>query len=235
METDRTTHIDWNRELLDQLEWHWEHQLRPRLDGLTDAEYFWQPVPGCWTISRRGRSTAPISVGAADFTMDYALPPPDPAPVTTIAWRLAHVIIGVFASRNATHFGGAAAEYPAWEYAGTAAEALRQLDEAHGAWVAGVRSLGSDGLARCTGPEEAGGAYADTPFATLVLHIHREAIHHGAEISLLRDLYRAKGTRDGLMSSRSPRTAPTRTRWLTGGPRRSAGTSRSRTLTSSGR
>ncbi len=28
--------------------------------------------------------------------------------------------------------------------------------------------------------------------AELVLHINREAIHHGAEILLLRDLYRAK-------------------------------------------
>jgi hypothetical protein len=27
----------------------------------------------------------------------------------------------------------------------------------------------------------------------LVLHIHREVIHHGAEIALLRDLYRARG------------------------------------------
>jgi hypothetical protein len=29
--------------------------------------------------------------------------------------------------------------------------------------------------------------------AQLVLHINREAIHHGAETALLRDLYRAKG------------------------------------------
>jgi hypothetical protein len=29
--------------------------------------------------------------------------------------------------------------------------------------------------------------------ATLVLHIHREVIHHGAEISLLRDLYLRQG------------------------------------------
>ena len=29
--------IDWNAELLDQLEWHWDNQLRPRLDGLTEA------------------------------------------------------------------------------------------------------------------------------------------------------------------------------------------------------
>jgi hypothetical protein len=30
---------------------------------------------------------------------------------------------------------------------------------------------------------------AGYPMATLVLHINREALHHGAEIALLRDLY----------------------------------------------
>ena len=29
--------------------------------------------------------------------------------------------------------------------------------------------------------------------AALVLHIHREVIHHGAEVLLLRDLWRARG------------------------------------------
>jgi hypothetical protein len=28
--------------------------------------------------------------------------------------------------------------------------------------------------------------------AALIAHIHREALHHGAEIALLRDLYRWK-------------------------------------------
>jgi hypothetical protein len=50
------TELDWNAEVVDQLESHWRHRLRPRLDGLTDDEYFWQPVPDCWTISRRGQS-----------------------------------------------------------------------------------------------------------------------------------------------------------------------------------
>jgi protocatechuate 3,4-dioxygenase beta subunit len=31
--------------------------------------------------------------------------------------------------------------------------------------------------------------YADAPMAKRILHIHREVIHHGAEICLLRDLY----------------------------------------------
>jgi hypothetical protein len=67
--------IDWNFELVDQVEWHWQHQLRLRLDGLTDDEYFWQPVPGCGTLSRRGQSSASMSIGAGEFTMDYAQAP----------------------------------------------------------------------------------------------------------------------------------------------------------------
>jgi len=51
-----------------------------------------------------------------------------------------------------------------------------------------VRRLGADGLARAIGPAE--GPWADHPMATLVLHINREMLHHGAEIALLRDLYR---------------------------------------------
>jgi hypothetical protein len=190
------TEIDWNAQLVDQLDEHWQHQLRPRLDGLTDEEYFWQPVPDCWTLSRRGDSTAPISVGAGEFTMDYGMPPNDPAPVTTIAWRLAHIVVGLFALRTATHFAGRPADYRTWEYAGTAAEALRQLDEQHAAWIKGVRSLGASGLAHPVGPAE--GSFAKSSMAELVLHINREVIHHGAEIALLRDLYHWKGDRDGL-------------------------------------
>jgi hypothetical protein len=51
------TSVDWSDELHAQLDWHWQHQLRPRLDGLTDEEYLWEPVPGCWSI--RGRTDGP--------------------------------------------------------------------------------------------------------------------------------------------------------------------------------
>ncbi|HSR87080.1 MAG TPA: DinB family protein [Streptosporangiaceae bacterium] len=179
--------INWNEELVRQLEWHWENQLRPRLRGLTDDEYFWAPVADCWTISRRGESRAPISVGASDFTMDYAMPPPEPEPVTTIAWRLAHIIVAVFGMRNASHFGGPAVDYTSFSYAGSAETALSQLDDAYAAWIKGVRGLGANGLGQPCGPAE--GPYAGYSMAALVLHIHREVIHHGAEIALLRDLY----------------------------------------------
>jgi hypothetical protein len=53
-----------------------------------------------------------------------------------------------------------------------------------------VRSLDEDGLVRACGPAE--GPYAKESMATLVLHIHREMIHHCAEVLLLRDLYRSR-------------------------------------------
>jgi hypothetical protein len=161
-------------ELVDQLDGHWTAQLRPRLDGLTDDEYFWEPVRDCWTVHRDG-------------TVDFAYPPPEPAPVTTIAWRLAHVIVGVLAVRAHAHFGGPPADYASWTYATDAATALRQLDGAYRSWIEGVRRLDDAALARPVGPAE--GPYAEKPMATLVLHINREVIHHGAEIALLRDLY----------------------------------------------
>jgi DinB superfamily len=193
------TEIDWNAQLVDQLDWHWQHQLRPRLDELTDEEYFWQPVADCWSVCRRAEATTPLAMGAGEFVMDYAMPSNGPEPVTTIAWRIAHITVGCFAARVASHFGGLAVDWAAWEYAGTAAGALRQLDEQHAAWIKGVRSLGADGLGWQVGPAEGNdGEYAECPMAQLVLHINREVIHHGAEIALLRDLYHWKGDRDGL-------------------------------------
>jgi hypothetical protein len=43
------------------------------------------------------------------------------------------------------------------------------------------------------GPAE--GPFAEHPYAELVLHINREAIHHSAEVLLLRDLYRNQPAR----------------------------------------
>ena len=39
LKVDGMTDIDWSFQLAEQLDWHWRGQLRPRLDGMTDAEY----------------------------------------------------------------------------------------------------------------------------------------------------------------------------------------------------
>lgn len=178
---------DWNARLVDQLDWHWTHQLRPRLSGLTDDEYFWEPSPGAWNVRPRGTSTAPVAAGGGAFTIDFAFPEPVPAPVTTIAWRLGHILVGVLGARTAAHFEGPPVDYESYDYPGTAAQALERLDAAYAAWTGGVRGLGQLRLEEACGPAE--GHYAQEPLATLVLHINREMLHHGAEIALLRDLY----------------------------------------------
>lgn len=192
MENPTRPEIDWTTQLVEQLDFHWRHQLRPRLDGLTDEEYRWEPVAGAWNVRPRGTGTAPIAAGSGDFTIDFALPEPDPPPVTTIAWRIGHLVVGVLGARVAGHFGGQAHDYATHDYPGDAVGALAQLDRNYAAWTAGVRGLGSDGLARPCGPAE--GPWAAASMAELVLHINREVLHHGAEIALLRDLYRCRGS-----------------------------------------
>ncbi|WP_018635933.1 DinB family protein [Parafrankia elaeagni] len=181
----------WNPLLRDQIATHWDDQLRDRLDGLTDDEYFWEPGPGCWNVRPRGTGSAPVQGGSGAMTIDFAVPAPDPSPFTTIAWRLGHVIVGVLAMRNAAHFGGPPTDYFSFEYAPTAAAALAQLDTEYARWLAGVESLKEAGLARPCG--EAEGPYAEYPLAALALHIHRELIHHLAEVCLIRDLYQLTG------------------------------------------
>lgn len=166
--------MDVTDELIDQLDLHWRTQLRPRLEGLTDDEYFWQPVPGCWTVHPDGR-------------VDFAYPPPQPEPFTTIVWRMAHLIVGVLAMRSHAHFQGPPADYASWPYATDATTAIAQLDTEYHRWITGVRSLDAAALARPCGPAE--GPHSERPMMTLVLHITREMIHHGAEIACIRDLY----------------------------------------------
>ena len=180
-------HVNWPQEATEQLRHHWDEQLRPRLAGLTDDEYHWEPVPGCWGVRRRGTSATAVTAGSGEWRCDFAMPEPTPAPVTTVAWRMGHLIVGIFGMRCASHFAGPPMDYPSFAYAGTAAEALAQLDDGYAAWMRGVASLGARGMARRAGAAE--GPFAQHTMAELVLHITREVIHHGAEIALLRDLW----------------------------------------------
>jgi hypothetical protein len=146
--------IDWAQLVPEQLAWQWQENLRPRFAGLTDEEYFWEPVAGCWSVRPRGQARTPMAAGGGDLVIDFEYPEPAQAPVTTIAWRLAHLIVGVFGARVASHFGGPPAGYQTFRYAGTAAQALAQLDAAYDAWSTGARGLGRDGMARPCGPAE---------------------------------------------------------------------------------
>lgn len=171
--------MNWRDELLGQLDFYWDHSLIPRLEGLNDEEYFWEPVEGCWSIR--------VTDGRA--MIDWQWPTPEPPPVTTIAWRLSHVAIQVFGIRASAHFGDAGLRIETATWPASAHDALDALHEHHNAWREGVSSLSDEQLTHPVGEAEKG--WEAHSMATLILHINREVMHHGAEIALLRDLYRA--------------------------------------------
>ncbi len=172
--------INWPHLLVEQLDWHWRAHLRPRLDGLTDHEYLWEPAQPAWNIHP--------SPDGGPATIDFAYPEPTPPPVTTIAWRMAHVAIGCLGGRASAHFGDGSVSYETAIWPPTAAEGLQLLDDSYADWRRTFGQLDDEGLAVLCAEKE---PYPDSPRATLVLHINRETIHHGAELCLLRDLYRA--------------------------------------------
>jgi hypothetical protein len=59
--------VDWRAEITTQLDFCWEQSLRPRLDGLTDDEYFWEPVEGCWTVRPAGSPPGGSILAAAGW------------------------------------------------------------------------------------------------------------------------------------------------------------------------
>jgi hypothetical protein len=181
--------VDWGALLVSQLEFYWDVHLRPRLDGLTDEEYFWEPVDGCWSVR-------PDTEGRFSSERVKGVEPP----LTTIAWRMMHVAIGVFGARASTFFGDGSVpadadmfdprHSPASE-AGTAAEAVALLEHNYHWWHDGIAGLSYTELTTPLGPR--GAMFAEAPMADLIIHLNREAMHHGGEIALLRDLYRATG------------------------------------------
>lgn len=161
----------------------WE-RTRRRLDGLTDEEYRWEPAPGCWSIRTRRDGT---------WFHEWA-PIVHPDPFTTLAWRLWH-LIDMYGEDRAPRWLDVP---PQGEAVGldapdpsppvTAAEALAQLDRAHARWDAHLALADDERLGAPIGA--VGGEHGGGTRAGYVLHMLDEFIHHGAEISMLRDLYR---------------------------------------------
>src|SRR4051812_21813608 len=110
-------------ELAEQLDWHWNAQLRPRLSGVTDAEYFWEPAPNSWSVRDDGRG---------GWAPDWD-PAPDPPPFTTIGWRMCHLLV-VFAFRADYHFGTRTLTIESVPWPGGADAALEAIDRAYAEW-----------------------------------------------------------------------------------------------------
>lgn len=170
--------------------------VRERVDGLTDEEFFWEPVPG-WSIRRldEPRATSPyakylaaqpserewFSDEAWDGTQFLDLAP---SPFTTIGWRLVH--LGSCKIMYHEHAFGERRDLWA-ELTGihTPGEAIDQLDRGH-------RFLAED-LARLSDAHIDGTSLTnwgeEWPTWRIFTTMIRHDLQHGAEIGCMRDLY----------------------------------------------
>lgn len=175
----------WTSMLVDQLDFYMAAHLFPRLAGLTDDEFRWEPTAGCWSVRPDPAGGWMVEEGPDDGREH----------VTTIAWRLAHLAVGNLGTRSLCFFGpdspdGTDMFDPRYQppVPGTAEAAVSLLEETYTRWRDGISGLDDARLAAPVGPR--GGPFRDDPMGALVLHVSRETMHHGGEIGVLRDLYR---------------------------------------------
>ena len=159
------------------------NRLRTRLDGLTDDEYLWEPAPLAWSV----RDTP------EGLRFDFGLRPVEPAPITTIAWRLTHIIDLLREDRCPRVLGvPPAADVDEVWITMSAAEAISLLERSFATWRGYL-----DGTDPAHLLDESEG-WPDR--LTFALHVIDELIHHAAEVSLLRDLYLAAHTTDDALA-----------------------------------
>ncbi|OEJ97003.1 DinB family protein [Streptomyces thermolilacinus] len=162
---------------------------------MTDAEYLWEPVPGCWSVRRRADGPGPRATaltGTGDWGRDTApAPHPVPPPFTTIAWRLSH--LSELLALRADHTSGThSLTRDDYRTSGDAAGAIAEFDTAATAWRGALLATDDralDTVGHSTYPH---GSDPEDPFVDIVWWVDQELLHHGAEIALLRDLYRSR-------------------------------------------
>jgi hypothetical protein len=152
-------------------------RLEYRCVGLTDREYLWCPVPHAWTIH-------PDPNRSDRWTYDYDFAPPPPAPVTSIAWRIVHLI-----ADNEIYweyaFGPGRRTFPDLVVPSKADDALVMWRASRDPITAWLETATDDDLLDSR-PSRLGSNKTAGEVVRILLD---EQTHHGAEIALLRDLF----------------------------------------------
>ncbi len=176
------------RALLISFQEAWERRFFWRVESLTDAEYFWEPGPNCWSvrINSEGR-----------WVPDREFPVPDPPPLTTIAWRMSHLGEDQLDAPPTApeevidhHFVQGATRPREW--VGSAAEAVALLKRNYKIKSEAWANLTDEQFGAALGPKAH--MYQDSSYGDLCFHDLDECTHHLAEILLMRDLYRVFNT-----------------------------------------
>jgi hypothetical protein len=162
------------------------------VEPLTDEEYFWEPVPGAWSVRRRADRPGPratLLVGAGEWGRDgYRGAEPSPPPFTTIAWRLSH-LTEMLALRADYTTGSRSMTEDSYVISGDANGAVAALAEAVDAWRGTLMGCDDAALDTVGYSRYPYGSDGGEMFLDIVWWVNQEVLHHGAEVALLRDLY----------------------------------------------
>ncbi|GHO87362.1 DinB family protein [Dictyobacter formicarum] len=167
------------------------NRLITRLQGVTDDEYLWEPVPNCWSIRRRDACQTGMSFGKGAWVMEFEGQEPVPPPVTTIAWRMCH-LANDFLHRADYTTGTRSLAVDDYEVFGGALDALSSLDVAAETWRTVLINTTDEQLDQVGRSQLPWGLDPRLPFLDIIWWVNQELLSHGAEIALLRDLYRTR-------------------------------------------
>lgn len=157
--------------------------MEPNLRGLSDEEYFWEPAPGCWSVRRREETRSPECWGRGEWVVETSLDGAVEPATTTIGWRLMHAYDCTtdFTSRA---FGHGGRDWNAIEVPGSAAGAVALMTEAVRGLREHIEHSTDDILLAPVDPDFL------EPRWLLLDKALLEAIHHTAEVGVLRNLHR---------------------------------------------
>ncbi|MFE9290831.1 DinB family protein [Streptomyces olivaceus] len=153
-------------------------------------------------VARQAAGGMPVSKIAEDWSVSVervgevlaftGTPEPDRTPVTTIAWRLAH-LHSCFAGQWEWTFGERRRDPRLLvDFTPRAGLALEAFWATIGRWREDVASVTDEQLDTVGLSQYPYGSDPDDPFIAVVAGSGLEFIHHMAEIALLRDLWRAR-------------------------------------------
>ena len=153
---------------------------RQAADGMTVAR-----IAEDWSVSVERVEQVLAHTGA---------PEPDRTPVTTIAWRLAHLHVQ-FAGGWEWTFGERRQDPKlAVDFTPSATSALDRFWPLIDRWRDSVAGVTDEQLDTVGFSQYPYGSDPDDPFIGVLAGANLEFIHHMAEIALLRDLWRARST-----------------------------------------
>ncbi|MFG2308667.1 DinB family protein [Streptomyces sp. NPDC048566] len=187
--------------------------LRPRAEATTPRAF----GPGAWVmdlgaadipaseyaeVARQAAEGMTVEKIAADWSVGVERvrevlahtgePEPDETPVTTIAWRIAHLHFHFRGSWEWT-FGERRREpRELVDFTPSAALALERFWDLIDRWRASVATVTEEQLDTVGFSQYPYGSDPDDPYVAVLAGANLEFIHHMAEIALLRDLWRVR-------------------------------------------